>query len=348
MAIAAQRQRLSSAWVNAPRAVRIAVAAVAALVVWALAHAMTPRGVPLGIVLVGVVVGSLYGLVATGIILVYRANKVVNFSQAEFGSVAAVVAIELVIQSQVNYFVSVAVGLLLALALGAVIDVVVIRRFRKAPRLILAVVTIGLAQILNGIAIVIPLLWSGLSAGRFTTPFTFSATVDPVRFNGNHLVAVITVAVLMSGLGLFLRFSSYGIAIRAAAENGDRAGLLGVPVARLSTVVWAVAGLLSASAAILRVPIVGFASFASVSGAGSALLLRTLAAAVIARMESLPRAFVAAVALGVFQESANWNLSRTTVVDAMLVVIILGALLLQRDLLSRAAETGIATWKAIK
>lgn len=340
--------RLRDAWKNAPAPLRTGTAVLAVLVVWAIGHATTPRGIPLGIVLIGVVVGSLYGLVATGIILVYRANKVVNFAQAEFGSVAAVVAIELVIQAKVNYFVSVIAGLLLSFALGALIDVAVIRRFRKAPRLILAVVTIGLAQILNGVSIVIPLIFSGLAAGRFTTPFTFSLFVDPVRFNGNHFVAVVTVAVMMAGLGLFLRYSAYGIAIRAAAENGDRAGLLGIPVARLSTVVWAVAGLLSATAAILRVPIVGFASFASVSGAGSALLLRTLAAAVIARMESLPRAFIAAIALGVFQESANWNLSRTTVVDAMLVVIILGALLIQKDLLSRASETGIATWKAIK
>jgi branched-chain amino acid transport system permease protein len=340
--------RFRDGWKGAPSPVRAGVAVVAVLVIWAVANATTPRGIPLGIVLIGVVVGSLYGLVATGIILVYRANKVVNFAQAEFGSVAAVVAIELVIQAKVNYFVSVIAGLVLAFALGALIDVGVIRRFRKAPRLILAVVTIGLAQILNGVSIVIPLLWSGMAAGRFTTPFTVSLFVDPVRFNGNHFVAVFTVAVMMVGLGLFLRYSAYGIAIRAAAENGDRAGLLGVPVARLSTVVWAVAGLLSATAAILRVPIVGFASFASVSGAGSALLLRTLAAAVIARMESLPRAFVAGIGLGIFQESAYWNLSRSSVVDAMLVVIILGALLIQKDLLSRASETGIATWKAIK
>jgi branched-chain amino acid transport system permease protein len=347
-ALQSVRQRLGEIWERAPGAWRVASVVVAALVVWGIANATTPRGVPLGIVLVGVVVGSLYGLVATGIILVYRANKVVNFAQAEFGSIAAVVAIELVIQSRVNYFASIAIGFVLAIVLGAAIDRVVIRRFRKAPRLILAVVTIGLAQILNGVSIVIPLLWSGLAAGRFTTPFEYSLNVYPVRFNGNHLVAVITVAVLMTGLGAFLRFSNYGIAIRAAAENGDRANLLGVPVERLSTIVWAIAALLSATAAILRVPIVGFASFASVSGAGSALLLRTLAAAVIARMESLPRAFAAAIALGVFQEAANWNLSRTTVVDAMLVAVILLALLIQKDLLSRAAETGIATWKAIK
>ena len=95
-------------------------------------------------------------------------------------------------------------------------------------------------------------------------------------------------------------------------------------------------------------PLVGFASFQRVSGGGNALLLRTLAAAVIARMENLPRAVIAAIAIGVFENAAIWNLPRTTIVDAMLVVVILVALLVQRDFFSRAAETGISSWRAIR
>jgi branched-chain amino acid transport system permease protein len=112
--------------------------------------------------------------------------------------------------------------------------------------------------------------------------------------------------------------------------------------------VWITAGVLSALAAIMRVPLVGFASFASVSGAGNSLLLRTLAAAVIGRMENLPRAAAAAVAIGVFENVAVWNLPRTTVVDAMLVLVILVALLTQRGFFTRSAETGISSWKAIR
>jgi branched-chain amino acid transport system permease protein len=85
-----------------------------------------------------------------------------------------------------------------------------------------------------------------------------------------------------------------------------------------------------------------------VSGAGNALLLRTLAAAVIGRMENLPRAAAAAVAIGVFENVAVWNVPRTTVVDAMLVVVILVALLVQRDFFARVAETGISSWRAIR
>ncbi len=319
------------------------------LLMWLVLDRVLTRGLPPGIIVLGLVFGSFYALLAIGVVLIYRANRVINFAQAELGSVAAVTAIQLVIVWGWNYFMAIGAGLVLAALVGAIVNVAVIRRFRNAPRLLLAVATIGIAQILNGLSILIGLLFAGgAGAGRFATPFEASFSINPVVFNANHVVALVVVPTVMVGLGAFLRFSSYGTAIRAAAENGDRASLLGVPVPRLSTIVWSLAAVLSAVAVILRIPIVGFTSFQGVSGAGNALLLRTLAAAVIGRMESLPRTVVAALAIGVFQEIASWQFANTDFVDASLVVVILVALLVQRDLLRRAAETGISTWKAVR
>src|SRR4051794_15871654 len=310
-------------------------------------HVMT-RGAPLGIVALGVVYGSLNALIAIGIVLVYRANKVVNFAQAEFGSVAAVLAIEFRLLLHWNYFLAVAAGMAIALILGAFIEVAVIRWFRKAPRLILSVVTIGLAQVLNGISILIPIEWKGQQTGKFTTPFHASFSIDPVIMDANYVVAVVAVVAVVVGLGAFLRYSNYGIAIRAAAENDDRANLLGVPVRRLSTMVWAIAAVLSAMAVILRTPILGFSSFTSVSGGGFSLLLRTLAAAVIGGMESLPITFFAAIGLGIVQELGAWQFHTATYVDALLLVVILAVLLLRRDKFTRSLETGIGTSKAVQ
>lgn len=328
-----------------PPAARYGLYAAALVVAYFLANALLPNNLPIGVVVLGSVFGSFYALTAIGLVLIYRANRVVNFAQADIGAVAGVLAISFNIHG-LNYFVSIFLGLLIAAFIGAFVNVAVIRRFRQAPRLIVAVATIGIAQILSGLALVIPLLWKG--SGKFETPFSFSFRINPAVFNGNHLVAMIAIPLIMLAVIAFLRFTDYGVVIRAAAENGDRASLLGIPVPRLSTIVWAIAGLLSATAVILRVPILGFTSFVSVSGAGNALLLRTLAAAVIGRMENLPRTVIAALAIGIFESSAVWQVPRTTVVDAMLVVIILGALFAQRGFFSRAAETGISTWKAIK
>ena len=331
-----------------PAPARVAAYTALALVGWWVLDAVLDRGAPPGILLRGAVVGGLYALGAIGIVLVWRGSGTVNFAQAELGSVAAVVAIELAVQWEVNYFVAVAVGLVLAAAIGWLVDVAVIRRFRKAPRLILTVATIGVAQVLAGVAILIPLAFEGIGAGRFETPFSGSFTLDPVTFDGNHILVLVVVPVVLAGLAWFLRSTDYGVGIRAAADNEDRANLVGIPTRRLSSLVWALAAVLSATAVMLRVPLLGFASFANVSGAGNSLLLRLLAAAVIGRMEHLPRTVAAAIGIGVFEELASSELANTNVVDALLVVVILVALLLQRDAFRRATETGISSWRATR
>ncbi|HEY1634987.1 MAG TPA: ABC transporter permease, partial [Acidimicrobiales bacterium] len=262
---------------------------------------------------------------------------------------AAVLAIELHIQMHVNYFLSILTGLVASAVLAAVIEMTILRRFGKAPRLIVAVVTIGLAQILNGLSIVIPTAWSnGSNQGTFTTPFTTKFTISPVVFNGNYLLAIVLVPIVLGLLVWFLRYTNYGIAIRAAADNGDRAKLLGVPVQRLSTIVWTITGVLSALAVLLRVPILGFGSFSSVSSGGLDLLLQTLTAAVLASMTSLPVAVAAAIGLGIAEQLGAWTFQNSTFVDAALLAIILAALVFKRDRLSRAAESGITTWQNIR
>jgi branched-chain amino acid transport system permease protein len=96
------------------------------------------------------------------------------------------------------------------------------------------------------------------------------------------------------------------------------------------------------------VPIVGFASFESVSSGGPALLLRTFAAAVLGGMDNLPVTAVAAVGLGIAGELGSWTFSNSTYVDALLLFVILAALLTQRERFSRAQETGIGSYKSLR
>ena len=331
------------------KAVRWAGGVVVAAAVWAVLAATLPHGAPAGIVLAGAVFGGINALVTISIVLVYRASRVINLAAAEFGSVAAVVAIELHIQAHVNYFASVAAGLVLSAVLGAVTELTILRRFSKAPRLIMSVATLGLAEVLNGLSVIIPTEWSsGGRGGTFSTPFGFHFMLFPVLFNGDYIVAMVLVPVVLVLLAWFLRATSYGVAIRAAADNGDRARLMGVPVARLSTIVWSITGVLSALAVLLRVPILGFDSFSSVSGGGVDLLLLTLTAALLAGMTSIPVALAASLGLGVAEQLGAWTFRNSTFVDASLLVIILASLLLRRERLTRAAETGISTWQALR
>jgi branched-chain amino acid transport system permease protein len=317
-------------------------------VLWVVLDRTLERGLPGGIVILGLVTGSLYAINAIGLVLIYRANRVVNFAQAEFGSVAAVLAIQLSLHWHIPFLLAVLIGLASAALVGLIVEALVLRRFARSSRLILAVATIALAQILAGLSLIIPVLWDEAGDGTFEVPFTASFTVFPMTFDSAHVLTLIVVPIIVIALGAFLRYSDYGVAIRAAAENGERAGLLGVPVPRLSTIVWVVAAVLSATAVMLRATIVGYSSLGSASGAGTSLLLVLLAAAVIGRMENMPRTVFAALALGVFEEAAVWTTSNTSIVYAMLIVVILLGLLLQRQAFSRAAETGIQSWRALR
>ena len=328
--------------------------ALGSIALWAILNATLSKGLPLGVILLGVVYGSTYALLAIGIVLVYRANRIINFAQAQIGVLAAILAIELKVTYNVNFFLAIITGLVASIIIGAIISLLP-RRFRRSSRLILMVATIGLGQALGGFSAIVPILFcppsnsscaTAAAHQTFNTPLNFQFTVNPVVFSGNDVIAVGGAALICVALALFMRRSKYGLAIRAASENGERATLLGVPVARLDTIVWVIAAVLSAVTILLRVPVLGFGGFQTVTAGGDEILLRTLAAAVIGRMENMPRTAIAAVAIGIFDSGATWTYSNTTFVDATLFIVIIAALLLQRKQFSRV-EAENSSWQAV-
>jgi len=322
------------------RGVWLAPAAI--VVAWAVLARLLPHGLPAGIVLLGTVLGSLHGLTAIGLVLVYRASRIVNFAQAALGSAVGVLSVLVFTAWGWNYFLCFGLGLVVAAATGAGVERLVVRRFFWAPRLILTLATIGLAQILGGIELVLPKLFGRpLVTNSFRTPLSGRIEIDPVLFTGSHLFIVAVVPLVVAALVWFLRATPAGKGIRASAENAERAMLLGIPVRTLSTLVWAIAAVLSALAVMLTAPIQPLPPTVL---AGPALLLPALAAAVLARMEHLPRAFLAGVGIGILQQATFWTTSRSSATDVAFLVVILGALVLQRDRLGRAEDAAVSSW----
>jgi branched-chain amino acid transport system permease protein len=324
--------------------------------VWAVLAAVLPKGLPAGIVLLGIVYGAIYAVLAVGIVLIYRGDRIINFAQAQIGVLPAVLAIELIVTYGVSYILALLAGLGAAVILGALISLLP-RHFRNSSRLILTVATIGLAQLLTGVSALLPTVFCNPATNQscvnasnsqsVNTPLHASFTVGPVLFSGNDIVAVAGAVIAATALALFLRFSKYGLAVRAAAENSDRATLLGISVSRLDTIIWVLAAVLSALAIMLQVPVLGFGGFQTVTAGGDEILLRILAAAVIGRMESLPRTVAAALAIGVFDAGATWAYSNTTYVDASLVLVIIAALLFQRRSRLRASFGEQSAWRSV-
>ena len=127
-----------------------------ALVAVALAVLVWPFPAPLGVVIGGLLVGGRIALIALGFALVYRASRIVNFAQGDLGQVPATLVVLLVLSAGWSYWLSLAIGIVAALALGGLLEVLIIRRFFRAPRLILTVATIGIAQMLTGAALLLP------------------------------------------------------------------------------------------------------------------------------------------------------------------------------------------------
>ena len=306
-----------------------------------------PNGVAFGILVNGAIQGMLYAFLAFGLILVYRANRIINFAHAGLGLVPAVTALLLVTNRHWPYGVSVLVMLVGSALVGAIVELAM-RRFWQAPRLVATVVTIGFAELFVYLELKLP-DWIGGSNGlpfNFPTPYShFKAHIGGVIFSGDYFAIVVAAVVVCAGLTAFLRYTRAGMAVRAAAENSDRARLLGVPVARLSTIVWVLAGLCSGIAVFLQAPVTALPSGGSVS---PLVLLYGLAAAVVARMESLPVAFAAGMGVGVIQQGAFAGSSKPDDAAALMLVVVLGALLFQRQRMARAYDTGVSSFKVLQ
>jgi branched-chain amino acid transport system permease protein len=302
---------------------------------------------PAGVLIKGAVIGGLYSLIALGIALVYRANRIINFAQGDMGGVPASLAVLLIAVSHWSYFAAIPVGLLSGVVLGVLIEFVVIRRFAKAPRMVLTVATIAVAQILIIGEIGMPKAFGRqLPPQIFPSPFNVSFGIGPVRFQGNDVLAMAVIPLVIAGLTWFLNRTHIGVAVRACAESADRASLLGVPVKRVNLVVWAVAALLATVGVILRAGVVGLPIGTAL---GLSVLLRTLTAAVIGRMEKMPTIVGASILLGVIEQAAVWHTGNSDVVDLVLFVVILVGLLVQRrQLATRAQEAALSTWIAMR
>jgi len=279
----------------------------------------------------GVVQGLNVGLLAVGLVLIYRTSRVVNFAHGELGAVSAVLLSTLVVQHHWPY----AVSLVLVLALAAVIAgacELLLRRLFDRPRVLVMVATIGLSQFLFLLTL-LPLIRPDKTYVAFPVPFTAQFELDHYVFHESDILTVIVAPLLVLALALFLTRTRHGLAMRAMSENGDSARLAGVSVRRLSTAAWMIAGVLAAITVILASPAKGN-TFTEVIPLD--LLVRALAAALIAAMVSLPVAFFAGIGIGVVQSVVAYNLPEASNIEVVFFAILVVALLVR----ARGLKTG--------
>jgi branched-chain amino acid transport system permease protein len=282
-----------------------------------------------------------------GLILVYRAQRFINFAHGALGSLVGVLAIGMVKVHGVNYWVALPLAVIGGALLGILTDRVFLKPFRNSPRLILLVASIALGQAFGGTELIGTKREKFTSfAGAFSPPFNLSLKIDVYTFHSAEILAVAAVPAVIAFLAWFLLRTNAGIAVRAAAENNDRALLLGIPVRRLVTIVWAIAGALAVLTYMLSAPFEGVKP--GIASNGPTALLPMLAVAVVARMESLQGAFAAGIGLGVMEAVVRWNTTGTpSLIWPIYLGVIVVALLAQSGKLSRAEESGASSWSTV-
>lgn len=337
--------------------VLLAVAVAAGhLVTYLHGSSRVPWGIEVGY---GLIFGSSVALSSLGLVLIYRSARIINFSQAAYGANATILFLLLTSGEGWPFWLALPFCVLATAAVAFLIELLILRKFANAPRLVLTLITVVLVQLLDAIGLILPYafgfravagqpLAASLPNVASRTPFsalTFSVGGTP--FNGNQIALVVATVLMALALTAFLRRSRLGTAIRGAAENATRVEQLGISAGVLSSTVWVLAALLAAVAGILSATAQSesAAQAVTVGGAGYDVLMTALAAAVFARLDDLPLAFAAAVGLTIFEQGLGWAYNNDqAVINVVQFVLILVVLLFQRGRYSRTDLAAASNW----
>lgn len=291
-------------------------------------------------IVIGALTGLAYAILAAGLVLLYRATRVINFAYGELGAFGAAVLAKLVLDVDWNFFLALALVIVIAAGIGAVLELTIIRRLFEAPRLILLVATIGMSQVLFFAQAVLP----GIdNISRYPSPLDVSLRIGSLTLRSEHFMVLAIVPVFIVVLTLFLNRTRHGVVIRAAAENADAARLAGISVRRVSTTVWVLSGVMATVTAVLVNPLRGVIPGSDFSAAlGPGLMLRALTAALIGGMSSIPLALVGGVGIGIVEALLFLNVGDPGVADLALFLAVLVFVLVRRQQLGLTGETGLS------
>ncbi len=270
--------------------------------------------------LLGLGAGGLYALAAIGLVLVYRGSGVVNFAQAALGLAGAYAYYDVKVRWHAPTPAAMVAGIAVSAALGAAFHLTVMRRMRRASTLAKIVATLALLVILQGAA--------DLRYGFLPKLVPSMLPVGPVYIFGTAVGAdriwifgiVVTLTTLLWAI---YRFTSFGVATSAVAENPTAAAALSVSPDLVAAVNWAVGGGLAGIAVVLLVPITGLGSDNI-----TLLVIPVLAAAAVGRFSSFPLTTLAGLAIGVGQSLVTYYVEWPgwgTALPFLLVTVVLVA-----------------------
>ena len=253
----------------------------------------------LQLVINGAAAGCIYGLIALGFVLIYKATEMVNFAQGEIMMLGGFVAYSCVATWGMNYWLGGAIAIAVTAAFGFALDAVVLRRVIGQPQFAVVMLTLGLGFIFRAGA---GIAW-GYDAVGFNTPFTNkTARLGPMILGQDNLSIIVGTVILCGVLYVFFSKTRLGVAMQASSQNQLAAYYMGIPVRTIFSLIWAISAGVAAVAGILLSPV-------SMIDVNMGFLgIKAFAAAVIGGFGSIPGSLVGGIIVGIVEQLAGYYL----------------------------------------
>lgn len=249
----------------------------------------------------GAAQGCIYGLIALGFVLIYKATETVSFAQGDLMMVGAFGGLLTMTMLGFPYWVSVPAAIIGMMLFGIGLERLVIRPILGQPAFSIVMLTIGVGFVLRGLITMIP----NIGTETHTLPVPYAGQVlnlGALVISAEQIVVIGATAVLCGLLFAMFRYSKLGIAMQAASQNQLAAYYMGIPVKRINGLVWGLAAGVAAIAGLLLAPITFVHANMGFIG------LKAFPAAVVGGFGSLPGAIVGGLIIGIVEAVAGFYL----------------------------------------
>lgn len=271
----------------------------------------------LQILISGISQGCVYGLIAMGFVLIYKATEMVNFAQGELMMLGAYFAYTFINIMGLGYLAGFVATVISMAIVGAVIERGILRPMIGEPPFAVLMITIGLGFILRALA---GAVW-GTETKALSNPFTGNvARFGELSIGYENIAIIVGTLILCAAVFTFFRFTRLGIAMQAASQNQLAAYYVGIPVKRIYSLVWAMSAALAAMAGVLVAPVSLLEPVMGFIG------IKAFCAAIVGGFGSLPGAILGGLIVGIAEQFANLylppGLAATTAYVILLVMLL--------------------------
>ena len=255
----------------------------------------------LQLVISGIAIGCIYGLIALGFVLIYKATETVSFAQGELMMLGAFGGLAGMTMLGFPFWAAVIAAIIAMGLFGVLLERIVIRPILGQPAFSIVMLTIGIAYVARGLITMIP----NIGTETHTLPVPYKDQIwklGALVLNVEQMVVIAATAVLCAGLFAMFRYSKLGMAMQASSQNQLAAYYMGIPVKTLNGLVWGLAAAVAAIAGLLLAPITFVHANMGFIG------LKAFPAAVVGGFTSLPGAIVGGLIIGIVESLSGFYL----------------------------------------